>query len=76
MMQVLNYFALVTQSLKQRSEHVSNSKISFIRMYGQYFGVGVHVHCPLFGGIGQTDGQTEYLGLYQYRASVAYADAQ
>jgi len=45
-------------------------------MYGQYFGVGVHVHCPLFGGIGQTDGQTEYLGLYQYRASVAYADAQ
>jgi len=52
MIQVLNYFGVVTQTVKQRSEHVSNSKISFTRMYGQYLGVGVS-RGPLFGGIWQ-----------------------
>jgi len=41
MIQVLNNFGVMTQTVKQRSGHVSNSMISFIGMYGQFFRVEV-----------------------------------
>jgi len=43
MIQVLNNFGVMTQTVKQRSEHVSNSMISFIGMYGQFF---LGLRCP------------------------------